>query len=216
MEPVPHQDALTRIGQAMAAPPPTPSAIRRAVGEMPDDVLAIVSLSRVFSGEATLHDAAALATTHLTRLLPDATCVFYVRDPVTDRLVARHAAGADARAVLGTSIAMGERLTGWVAACRQSITNSDAALDLFDRDVALKSALSTPLVDGNKTVGVLTAYAAAPQAFTEDQSRLVQMMAPHLGRIVAAATAGESLHAGDGSARRASGVFRDLRVVSSK
>jgi putative methionine-R-sulfoxide reductase with GAF domain len=63
---------------------------------------------------------------------------------------------------------MGARLTGWVTACRQTVTDSDAVLDLFDLDVALKSALSTALVDGDKVVGVLTADAAAPQTFTED------------------------------------------------
>jgi hypothetical protein len=66
-----------------------------------------------------------------------------------------------------------------VAACRQTIANSDAALDLHDRGVALGSAISTPLVDGDRVVGVFTAYAAANRTFTDDQSRLVEMMAPH-------------------------------------
>ncbi len=112
---------------------------------------------------------------------------------------------------------MGERLSGWVAACRQTITNSDAALDLYDRGVKLGSALSTPLMDGDRVVGVFTAYAAAAHAFTEDQSRLVQMMAPHLGRIVSAALRIESQRTREvHEPRVASAGSRDLRVVYSK
>ena len=112
---------------------------------------------------------------------------------------------------------MGERLSGWVAACRQTITNSDAALDLYDRDVKLGSALSTPLLDGDRIHGVFTAYASAGQAFSEDQSRLVQMMAPHLGRIVAAAIRSESQRTRDVMEPRvAAAGLRDLRVVHSR
>jgi len=218
MEPVPHQEALSRIGRSISAPQ-TPAVV--PVGEVradaPDDLLAIVSLSRILGGEATFGDAAALATAHLSRILPDTTYVFYLPDAVSGRLVAQHATGEHAAAVRGTSMGMGERLSGWVAACRQTITNSDASLDLHDRGVKLGSALSTPLMDGDRVVGVFTAYAAAPHAFTEDQSRLVQMMAPHLGRIVSAALRSESQRARDVMEPRvASGGSRDLRVVFSK
>jgi GAF domain-containing protein len=178
-------------------------------------MLAIVSLSRVLGGDATFSDAAALATGHLSRLLPETTCAFFVHDGATDRLVARHATGEHAAALRGMTIAMGERLTGWVAACRQTIANSDAALDLFDRGVKLGSALSAPLMDGEKVVGVFTAYAASAQAFTQDQSRAVEMMAPHLGRIVGAALRSE-LRTREQQEPRAASGSRDLRVVFSR
>jgi GAF domain-containing protein len=113
------------------------------------------------------------------------------------------------------TMALGERLSGWVAACRQTMTNSAAALDLHDRGVTLGSALSAPLLDGDKVVGVFTAYAAAPQAFSDDQSRLVEMMAPHLARIISAALRSEQRAARDASEPRATGA-RDLRVVFSR
>jgi putative nucleotidyltransferase with HDIG domain len=217
MEPVPHQEALTKIGRAISAPqapPPTMTAtdIRP---DAPDDLLAIVSLARVLGGEATFGDAAALATAHLSRILTDTTCVFYIHDAASGHLVARYATGEHAAALRGMSMAMGERLSGWVAACRQTITNSDAALDLYDRGLTLGSALSTALVDGDRVVGVFTAYAAAPQAFTEDQSRLIEMMAPHLGRIVGAALRTEQ-RTRDSQEPRATTGSRDLRVVFSR
>ena len=217
MEPVPHQEALSRIGRAISAPQPLPAPVTEIRADAPDDLLAIVSLSRILGGEATFGDAASLATTHLSRILSDTTHVFYVHDATTGRLVARHATGEHAAALRGLSMGMGERLSGWVAACRQTITNSEAALDLYDRDVKLGSALSTPLMDGDRLVGVFTAYAAATQAFNDDQSRLVQMMAPHLGRILGAAIRSESQRTRDVTEPRvASGSARDLRVVFSR
>jgi putative nucleotidyltransferase with HDIG domain len=218
MEPVPHQEALSKIGRAISAsqaPPPSITATDIRT-DAPDDLLAIVSLARVLGGEATFGDAAALATAHLARILPDTTCAFYIHDPASGHLIARHATGVHAGALRGMSMAMGERLSGWVAACRQTIANSDAALDLFDRGVKLGSALSTPLVDGDRVVGVFTAYAAAPNAFTGDQSRLVEMMAPHLARVVGAALRGEQRTRDQQEPRAVTPGGRDLRVVFSR
>jgi putative nucleotidyltransferase with HDIG domain len=215
MEPVAHQDALSKIGRAIAAPQPLPAAVTEIRADAPDDLLAIVSLSRVLGGDATLSDAVALATTYLLRMFAEATCAFYIHDAASGHLVVRHATGQHAAALRGMSIAMGERLSGWVAACRQTITNSDAALDLYDRGLSLGSALSTALVDGDRVVGVFTAYAAAPQAFTEDQSRLVEMMAPHLGRIVAAGLRTEQRTRESQEPRTVAGS-RDLRIVHSR
>src|SRR6185436_8972645 len=125
MEPVPHQEALTKIGRAIAAQP-VPAPVAEVRGDAPDDLLAIISLSRALGGEATFGDAAVLATTYLSRIVPDTTFAFYIHDPASGQLVARHAMGEHAAALRGTSIAMSERLSGWVAACRQTIANSDA------------------------------------------------------------------------------------------
>ena len=71
-------------------------------------------------------------------------------------------------------------------------------------------------MDGDRVVGVFTSYAAAPHAFTEDQSRLVEMMAPHLGRIVGAALRSEQRAREHQEPRVAAAGSRDLRVVFSR
>jgi putative nucleotidyltransferase with HDIG domain len=218
LDPVPHQDALSRIGRAISTPPSAVAVpmVAEVRPDAPDDLLAIVSLSRILDGEATFGDAAALATAHLSRLLPATTQVLYVHDAACGRLIARHAAGSHAAALRGMSMGMGERLSGWVAACRQTITNSDAALDLYDRGVKLGSALSTPLLDGDRIVGVFTAYTSAGLIFDDNQSRLVEMMAPHLGRIVASAMHCELERTREVIEPRVAAGARDLRVVHSR
>ena len=187
MEPVPHQEALSKIGRAdfgAAAAACAGHGRSRGRARRPAGHHQPVTRARRRGDVCRRRRAGDGA---LSRILPDTTFAFYIHDAASGHLVARHAMGEHAAVLRGTSIAMSERLSGWVAACRQTIANSDAALDLYDRGVKLGSALSTPLFDGERVVGVFTAYAAASQAFTEDQSRLVEMMAPHLGRIVGAA-----------------------------
>jgi putative methionine-R-sulfoxide reductase with GAF domain len=77
-------------------------------------------------------------------------------------------------------IAVGERLSGWVAATRRSIVNSDARLD-FDRDVRdttdLRTALAVPLHRDGETLGVLAFYSDRPDAFSEMHQRLAEVCA---------------------------------------
>ena len=65
------------------------------------------------------------------------------------------------------------------------------------------SALATP------------AYAAAQQTFSNDQSRLIEIMAPHLGRMVGAVLRGEQRTRDHHEPRVSSGT-RDLRIVFSR
>jgi GAF domain-containing protein len=83
---------------------------------------------------------------------------------------------------------MGQRLSGWVAANRQTIVNSDPMLDLGEVARALKpplrSCLSTPLMAANELVGVLTVYSTHREAFTEDHRRLVEVVARQVSQTV--------------------------------
>ena len=169
---------------------------------MPEEVLAFVSLSRLASGDHTAADVLALASMLLRDTASPSTLAWYVLDPAANALKVAHASGPAADLFRGLSIPIASRLSGWVAANRQPIVNSDPALDLGSEQAAaasLQSCLSVPLVTGESLVGVLSIYASRPHAFTEDQGRLMQMIAPHVGdRCLARQAAG----AGRAGARR--------------
>jgi putative nucleotidyltransferase with HDIG domain len=186
-----HHEALQKISQSRVTPP-EPAAPPSAAGSpASDEVLAFVSLARVASGEVSVGDVLALASTLLRDLVPGATAAWYILDAAHDRLTVSDAVGPAAAAVRGLSVRVGDRLTGWVAANRQVIVNSDAALDLGPRAAAvappLASCMSAPLVSGQTLVGVLTLYASTRKPFTEDQGRLVQVIAPHVADAIARA-----------------------------
>jgi sigma-B regulation protein RsbU (phosphoserine phosphatase) len=153
-------------------------------------------LSRLASGEGNLDDVLALSSKLIAAVIPGASGAWYLPESASDRLIATETFGPAAAALRGGSVEVGERLTGWVAASRLPILNSDAALDVGARAQAvnppLRTCMSVPIAAGATLVSVLTLYSDAPEAFTVDQRRLVQMVAPHLGGAIQAARAAAS------------------------
>jgi putative nucleotidyltransferase with HDIG domain len=178
------------------------------------DLLAFVSLSRLVSGEGNLEDVLALSSKLIADVIPGSTGVWYLPETGTDRLAAADTFGPAGVALRGMSVEVGERLTGWVAASRLPILNSDAVLDLGTRaeqaNPPLRGCMSVPITVGATLVAVLSLYAEMQDAFTVDQRRLVQMVAPHLGGAIQAARA-----------RTPASVVpiekgRDIRLVSNR
>jgi putative nucleotidyltransferase with HDIG domain len=177
-----------------------------------DEVLAFVSLARLAGGNGALADVLALATNLIRPLAPEASGVWYTPAEQGDRLLATGTFGSAAALLRSSTMAMGDRLSGWVAVNRQVIVNSEAALDLgplaAQAPAPLTSCLSVPLMAGDTLAGVLTLYAPSREAFTEDLGRLLQMVAPH----VAAA-----IHSADERGRAAQPqAARDLKLVASR
>jgi subtilisin family serine protease len=82
----------------------------------------------------------------------------------------------------------GSGLSGWVAAQRSTIVNSDPALDLgsvvMQLDPPPRSCLSTALCVGEQLVGALTVYSAAAEAFANPHVDLIQLLAPRIAEAV--------------------------------
>ena len=119
--------------------------------------------------------------------MPASALVLYRYDDELDALVPSYLGGeptlrADSR------VRLGERLSGWVAATRTSVVNSDARLDV-DPDLreasALRSALAVPVSNGPRFVGVLTLYTVESGSFTERHKRLVEAAALVTARAAA-------------------------------
>jgi diguanylate cyclase (GGDEF)-like protein/putative nucleotidyltransferase with HDIG domain len=149
-----------------------------------DEMLTLYELAQGLAGQANITDTADIITKHLRRLVPFSLCVFFAHDISTDELVARHVAGDVGADVRGTRIQLGQRLSGWVASNRQTIINSDPALDFGDvartSSPRLRSCLSTPLVVGADLVGVLSLYSNSVDGFTDDHRRVIEMVAKHI------------------------------------
>ena len=78
------------------------------------------------------------------------------------------------------SMVLGDRLTGWVGANRQTILNSDPGLDLGDMAEAsnprLRSCFATPLVSAGTLLGVLSIYSPDQQGLSRRQTRTVTLL----------------------------------------
>jgi transcriptional regulator with GAF, ATPase, and Fis domain len=186
-----HHHVLQQISQANTGLPAAPAPSVSMASAMPDDLLMFARLARLASGDAALGDVLQLATKLVPQMPAEATIAWYIADEQTQRLVMTEASGPAAHDLRDMSIGIGEGLSGWVAANRQVIVNSEAALDLGERarrmTPSLASCLSVPLICGDSVIGTLTLYSPLRNAFGEDQSQLLELLAPHAAQAIARA-----------------------------
>ena len=126
------------------------------------------------------------------QLTPSAVCTYFQYMPAADELVCVYASGDDNRALVGLTIKPGERVTGWVAANRKAISNSDATLDLGESSTLLKpqprSTISAPVILGSdgELHGVLTGYSSRIDPFSHRHvyafERLAEALSQHFAK----------------------------------
>ena len=109
----------------------------------------------------------------------DTAAIFMVGDASAEA-EAIFADGSGSPVLSRTIIPVGEQLTGWVAAHRTSVWNSDAALDLAlaASHPKLTIGSSMPLCAGDELVGVLTLYGQAGQEISVEQRRALESLLP--------------------------------------
>jgi hypothetical protein len=117
--------------------------------------------------------------------LPDVdTVVLFVVDEAKEQLTPRYVSGQHTTPFEKLAIAVGERMSGWVAAVGQPMVNADAALDLFDIDaVPLRSALAIPCQGPDDTRAVMALYSSRTAAFTAAHERVVHAGIAFLARL---------------------------------
>lgn len=190
--PIDTRTALEAITEASAASlAGADSSSFEEITSSSEEMLALYDLARGLTGQLEQADVADVISKHLRRIVPASWCVFYLYNPQSDELVAAHAFGENAGLVLGLKIPLGERSSGWVAANRQTILNSDPVLDLGEiarsMQPRLRSCLGTPLVAEDRLVGALALYSGARNAFTEDHRRIVEVVSRQVSKTIAGA-----------------------------
>ena len=162
-----------------------------------EETVALYDLATALSGKNELIMVADIIGKHLRRMVPASSCVLYMFDEKTDELVGMTAVGEHAAHFLDLRIPRGQRLTGWIAANKQSVRNSDPVLDLGDvaRSLKppLKSCLGAPIVVGSDIVGVLTVYSNQQAAFSKNHQRILEAVARQVGPSIRGSAPGSNL-----------------------
>jgi putative nucleotidyltransferase with HDIG domain len=184
-------DAFFRVQASMETQPPTVDSQHRA---MASDVLSQVrgtsESGSVFVSEAPLSPIEAsidLRTGTGRRLLqsalhgvPVSLAVLFAHDSHTDTLVSVHAVGDGSDRAVGRGIRIGQGVSGWVAANRRAMANSDPSLDFgdgFQSDgAALRSCMSLPVLLGDSLLGVITLYSTETDRFSADNMELLDSL----------------------------------------
>jgi transcriptional regulator with GAF, ATPase, and Fis domain len=179
----------------------------------------LYELTHALSSARELGDAADILANHLRRLIPFAQSILFWYHSPTDELEVKHATGHLSSVVKGVRIQLGQRLSGWVAANRQTIVNSDPILDLGEvaRTAVprLRSCLSTSVVCDEQLLGVISLYSDLPDAFDEDHRRIIEAVAQQISHTLKRSAEFEGIEPTDlaSSTRTTPGVRADWRVV---
>ena len=152
------------------------------------EAVTLFTLAQAISSQHSVFDIGHVTFSHLRRLVPHAFGLLFVYIEASDELNVAYVSGDSSAVLMGTRVAVGERLTGWVAASRQTIRNSDPVLDLGETAKTLsprpRSCLSTPLIAEGKLAGVLTIYSAHSNFFTEEHERIIEAVARQIAASV--------------------------------
>jgi putative nucleotidyltransferase with HDIG domain len=141
----------------------------------------------VLEASSTIHAMNTLSQCIRT-LTPSTLCAYFQYMPAADELVCVYVSGDDNRALMGLTIRPGERVTGWVAANRKAISNSDAALDLGETATLLRpqprSTVSVPVFVGaeGELHGVLTGYSSRVDPFSHRHVYAFEQLAEGLSQ----------------------------------
>ena len=175
----PEQPQLPATLREIAVSKPERGLLRSS-GRKPNSSQIGVRLSELESaldGHRTSSEIADIVSRQIRGLVPFSLAVFYMYDVKRDELIATHVTGEIGPFISDLRISRGERLSGWVAANRQSILNSDPTLDLGEISTQtvppLRTAVSVPLVADNELLGVLTLYSAT-ERFTDAHRQIVE------------------------------------------
>ena len=154
-------------------------------------VLPLPDLVSALAGPTGLVQTSIKVAQYIQEWIPSSVVVFYLHDADTSELVASHCTGDGESRISGLRMSIGHRVTGWVAANRQTIVNADAVLDLGDvarqYSPRLQSCLSTPLLFNEKLVGAITLYSAVPNAYSESNRHVLEFVALQIAAVMAQA-----------------------------
>ena len=177
------------LGEARAPRFEQADAAGTGIEAATSEVLAVSSLARAVSGEATITDVGALTWMMLRQVVSCASMGIFVYDEKSDAVVLQYADGAHAVTLRGARMARGAGIAGWSAAHRRFVLNGDPAIDLGPGVVSLspplRSSLTVPLIHESNVVAVISLYGSLPEAFTDDHARLLTLLAPSLATSIA-------------------------------
>jgi len=142
------------------------------------------SYGRIITGTKTRAQAIEAAAQCLRQLSAAAVFAFFRYDRTRDLLICEDAPGDKDGLLVGFTIAMGTRVSGWSAATQRSSMNANAALDLANVadffEPPLRSVFCMPVVSEGQTLGVFTAYSHKSEAFSESQTYAFEQIATAL------------------------------------
>ncbi len=152
------------------------------------ETVALYQLSTDLADCRSLSIASPFVAKELSRLLQADLILIFHPEESHDEIAVTGSYGERAAEFTEYRLAFGRGLSGWVAANKRSIVNSDPILDFGDgarsRMPVLRSCLSVPILAGGSLIGVASAYSSRVSAFSEEHRRIAETLCEHAARFI--------------------------------
>ncbi|MCZ6768571.1 MAG: sensor domain-containing diguanylate cyclase, partial [Acidobacteria bacterium] len=151
------------------------------------EIQALYEISRVLGKSLKVSDTLSLLAEKIQKLVPYTSCVIFLMDSQTDRVIPYHTAGLNAELLEGLELRVGDGITGWVAAHKQYLMNVSPAPDFMDLEElrsAYRSCLVMPLSLNNSIVGVISLYSDQSEDYHQDHLRFMETIADHAATAI--------------------------------
>lgn len=164
---------------------PSSSAFLQSIAAARQEVNTLFELAQDLGNSLSLDETLSVLTMRMERIVPHDCMALFVLNG--RQLQMRHCDGRSRPRWVGTSMAVGEGLSGWVAENRKPILNGTPAVEpgyTPDDPIVLRSAVSVPLEGMNGLMGVMTLYSEERDAFTRDHLRILLAMSSKIALSV--------------------------------
>jgi diguanylate cyclase (GGDEF)-like protein len=163
-----------------------PSDFLSSIASARHEAHTLFELSQDLGNSLSLDETLSLVAMRLRKLVPYDSFVAFVRK--NDLLVPEFVSGDNYRLFSSLQIPVGTGLCGWVAQNVRPIVNGNPAVEAgFEQSCTgsePRSALAVPLEGLTGLVGVLALYQAAPDSFTSDHLRVLQVITSRVALFI--------------------------------
>jgi putative methionine-R-sulfoxide reductase with GAF domain len=172
-----------RVGYAALIMPASDGTLDEATA---DELLhRIESVTDVALAHLSVEDLLVQLLERVQRLLGADTAAVLLLDPSGEYLVATAAKGIEAEVRQGVRIPLGKGFAGRIAADKRPVilehVDHTNVLNPILRESGIRSLLGVPLLSSGDVIGVLHIGTLTPRQFTEDEVRLLQIVADRVG-----------------------------------
>jgi diguanylate cyclase (GGDEF)-like protein len=132
------------------------------------------------------NDIFPLISQRLGQLVPFSTCAFFLSNG-DDRITAAYACGSFSELLEGYAMEIGKGISGWVAAYRYPMFNTEPALEFqgMGADFAsFKDALVVPMINEGECLGTISLYAMKSVSYSQEHLNIVQTVAGFLAPLI--------------------------------
>ncbi len=185
------RSVMRRIEAALSTSPHSKPNIARTVfhdiASAHREIQAVYEISQTVGKSLNVSETLALLASKILNLVPYDACAVYLLNSQTEMMSPYQVVGDYSQALEEIELKVGDGVTGWVAANRQTLINVSPAPDFPDNPFlrsVFKSCLCLPLSIEERILGVISLYATRTNSFSDDHLRLMETISPQAASAI--------------------------------